>query len=134
MTDPYLDRLKRDRGTTWTLSAAIFGIVPMMVGIVAILLPGPHIDLQVNPLYWIILLIPMPWCWRLMDYEPRVLRTVRPMLWATPILACMVTGVAWAMNIDMVPYWWMIVATLVTSAVGLIAYPHSMLAKEPPPR
>lgn len=92
MTDPYLDRLKRDRGTTWTLSAAVFGIVPIMVGIVTILLPGPHIDLQVNPLYWIILLIPMPWCWKMFGYDTSALRTVRPMLWATPILACLVAA------------------------------------------
>lgn len=134
MTDPYMQRLKRDRVTGVTVSAAVFGIVPIIVGISTILLPGRHIDLQVNPLYWMIMLIPMPWCWRMMDYEPRTLRTVRPMLWATPILASLVTGVAWAMNIDLVPYWWMIVATIVTSAVGLIAYPHSMLAKESPPQ
>ena len=50
MTDSYAHRLKRDRWTGWAVALAVFAIVPPMVGIAILLVPGTHADVKINPL------------------------------------------------------------------------------------
>lgn len=130
MTDSYAHRLKRDRWTGWTVALAVFAIVPPMVGITILLVPGTHAEVKINPLYWAILAIPLPWTSALLNYRPGPLRRLRKMLVVTPALALAVAGSAWALGAGMAPYFYMIAATVLLCVAGLWAYPRSMLARD----
>ncbi|KQM81828.1 hypothetical protein ASE67_16630 [Sphingomonas sp. Leaf23] len=130
MIDNYAQRLKRDRWTGWAVAIAVFAIVPSMVGITTILLPGSHTDVKVNPLYWLILAVPLPWTSALLSYRPGPLRWLRAALLSTPALALAVAGIAWASGLGITPYLYMIAVTAALCLAGLWAYPRSILARE----
>ncbi|KQM24819.1 hypothetical protein ASE57_15620 [Sphingomonas sp. Leaf11] len=100
-----------------------------MVGIAILLVPGTHAEAKINPLYWAILAVPVPWTSALLSYRPGPLRWLRVMLLAIPALAFAVAGAAWALGVGMTTYLYMIVATVVLCLAGLWAFPRSMLAR-----
>lgn len=111
------------------MALAVFAVVPPMVGIAILLVPGTHAGAKTNPLYWAILAVPVPWTSALLSYRSGPLRWLRMTLLAIPALAFAVAGAAWALGVGMTTYLYMIVATVVLCLAGLWAFPRSMLAR-----
>lgn len=101
MTDPravHHEGLRRDVPTGGAAFLCLLALLMPAVGLTTLLVEGPQIEARGNPLYWAILGIPALWAWRVMDYGPGVLRTIRPLLFAAPVIAGGVLAAAAAMH------------------------------------
>lgn len=59
--DPDRRLLQRDKATGFAMLLAVFALVPSLVGVVTILVPGTQFEAREKPLYWLILGLPLPW-------------------------------------------------------------------------
>jgi len=114
------------------MTLATSSLLPSLVGIVTLLVPAPQVEARGNPLYWLILGLPLPWVWKLMDYTPWALRGIRPVLWVAPFLAGFVATWAAIDRQDTEPYAWAIAVTVALSLVGGLCYDRSVLKHEGP--
>ena len=128
--DTYRHRLQRDVPTGMAAFLCFLVLLLPMIGIVSLLVKGPQIDARGHPLYWLILGLPALWAWRMMDYAPFVLLTIRPFLFGAPFGAALVLVVASFSGREMTAYWIMLLLTAGLSTAGGIIYNRSLLARE----
>lgn len=130
--DSYRQRLQRDGPTGFAAFMCLLALLVPTIGIVTLLVKGPQIEARGNPLYWIILSVPAVWAWRMMDYSPGVLRTIRPALFAAPFIAGCVVMAASARGNEMMPYWVILGLTCVFTLAGGVLYDRSLLMRDGP--
>lgn len=123
-------RLRRDVPTGMAAFLCLFALLLPTIGVVTLLVDGPQIEARGNPLYWLILAVPALWAWRMMDYTPGILRTIRPLLFAAPFIAGVVLAAASTRTDAMTPYWVMLALTCGFTLAGGILYDRSLLARE----
>jgi hypothetical protein len=130
LSDSHRGRLQQDIPTGIAAFLAFLALLLPTVGVVTLLVQGPQIEARGNPLYWLILSIPAIWAWRMMDYSPGVLRTIRLILFAAPLIAGGVLAAAWMRDTGMTPDWIMLALTCVLTLTGGLLYERSLLARE----
>lgn len=112
---------------------ALAALLMPTVGLTTLLVEGSHIEARGNPLYWLILSMPALWAWHLMDHTPAALHTIRPGLFATPLIAGGVLALAaWMRVSDTTSYWIMRGVTCILTLAGGLAYNRSLLVREGP--
>ncbi|MCC2978473.1 hypothetical protein LK533_17620 [Sphingomonas sp. PL-96] len=130
--DSHRRRLQQDIPTGIAAFVAFLALLLPTIGVVTLLVKGPQIEARGNPLYWLILSVPAIWAWRMTDYSPGVLRTIRPILFAAPLIAGGVLAAARVRDAGMTPYWIMLALTCVLTVAGGLLYNRSLLAREGP--
>lgn len=128
--DSRSQRLRRDVPTGIAAFLCFLALLLPTIGVVTLLVPGPQVEARGDPLYWAILGVPALWAWRMMDYRPGVLRTIRPLLFAAPPVAGMVLAAASMRGEGMTPYWVMLALTCCLSLAGGLTCDRSLLARE----
>ncbi len=128
--DSYRRRLQRDVPTGIAAFLCLIALLLPTIGATTLLVEGPHLQARGHPLYWLLLGLPAIWSWRMMDYTPGALRTIRPTLFATPFLAAAVLIAAHVAGRDMAAYRVMFLSTVMVCTVGGFLYDRSLLARE----
>lgn len=126
-------RLRRDVPTGIAAFLCFLALMLPSIGLVTLFVKGTHIEARGSPLYWLIMLVPASWVWWVQEYSPRALRTIRPLLFAAPVIAGGVLALASSMpNSGMTQYYVMVVLSGLMSLTGGVFYDSSMLADEGP--
>lgn len=134
LDETYGRRLRRDVPTGMAAFLCLLALLLPTIGVVTLLVKGPQIEARGNPLYWLILAIPAAWAWRMMDYTPGALRSIRPALLIAPFIAGVVITAAAMRGSDLIAYEVMLGLTCLLSATGGLLYDRSLLACEGPAR
>ena len=74
--------LKREAPAQWAVLAAIFAMLAMLAGWIAVLIPAGG-DIRFNPLFWLVAAPLLPWIWALQSFAAWAVKT----LWLALVLA-----------------------------------------------
>lgn len=130
----YWQRLRKDRPSSLAAGMTVLCILPAIVGLIMILVPGTHIESRGNPIYWALMLPMVWWGSSLAYFEPKTAWTVRPALVLGPLVCA--GNALWEhrQGTDLTINIVVLVLSVVCAIVGEIAYRRSMLKLEGPAR
>ena len=135
MRDPlYWQRLRRDKASGLAALFATGACGTALVELIELLLPGSQASHRGNPLYWG-LLLPFGW-WgvELVNYAPRTSWTLRPALWAGPLIALVCAVISLSLGGDSTPWSGASVLSVLFGSLGAVFYRRSVLRREGPAR